>query len=227
MIAQICALPLAYEPGTQSVYSDLGFILLGEILQRVTGHSLDQLARERIFAPLGMESTTFKPGAALRPRIAPTEMDATWRKRLIRGEVHDENAFAMGGVAGHAGMFSTAPDLAAFCQMVLDGGIYEHKRLLARATLNQFTAPSTLGQGARTLGWMLPTENSTSGHFLAPGSFGHLGFTGTSIWIDPSRELFVILLTNRVYPTRDNEKIAEVRPAVHDAILQALDPSKK
>ena len=109
MIAQICALPLAYEPGTQSVYSDLGFILLGEILQRVTGHSLDQLARERIFAPLGMESTTFKPGAALRPRIAPTEMDATWRKRLIRGEVHDENAFAMGGVAGHAGMFSTAP----------------------------------------------------------------------------------------------------------------------
>ncbi len=227
MIAQICAEPLAYEPGTQSVYSDLGFILLSEILQRVTGRPLDQLARERIFAPLGMESTTFNPGAALRKRIAPTEMDTTWRKRLIRGEVHDENAFAMGGVAGHAGMFATAPDLAAFCQMVLNGGIYEHKRLLARATLNQFTAPSTLGQGTRTLGWMLPTENSASGHFFAAGSFGHLGFTGTSIWIDPSRELFVVLLTNRVYPTRDNEKIAQVRPAVHDAIVQALEPAKK
>jgi len=227
MIAQICAEPLAYEPGTQSVYSDLGFILLGEILQRVTGRPLDQLARERIFAPLGMESTTFNPGAALRKRIAPTEMDTTWRKRLIRGEVHDENAFAMGGVAGHAGMFATAPDLAAFCQMVLNGGIYEHKRLLARATLNQFTAPSTLGQGTRTLGWMLPTENSASGHFFAADSFGHLGFTGASIWIDPSRELFVVLLTNRVYPTRDNEKIAQVRPAVHDAVVQALEPSKK
>jgi len=227
MIAQICALPLAYEPGTQAVYSDLGFILLGEIVQRVTGRPLDQLARERIFEPLGMESATFKPGASLLPRIAPTEMDTTWRKRLIHGEVHDENAFAMGGVAGHAGMFATAPDLAAFCQMVLDGGIYAHKRLLARATLDLFTAPSTLGQGTRTLGWMLPTENSTSGHFLAPGSFGHLGFTGTSIWIDPSRELFAILLTNRVYPTRDNEKIQQVRPAVHDAIVQALDPTKK
>ncbi len=227
MIAQICAVPLSYEPGTQSVYSDLGFILLGEILQRVTGRTLDQLARERIFAPLGMESTMFKPPTALLTRIAPTEMDATWRKRLIHGEVHDENAFAMGGVAGHAGMFATAPDLAAFCQMMLNGGIYAHKRLLARATLDQFTAPSTLGQGERTLGWMLPTGNSASGHFLAPGSFGHLGFTGTSIWIDPSRELFVILLTNRVYPTRDNEKIAQVRPAVHDAIIQALDPPKK
>ena len=112
--------------------------------------------------------------------------------------------------------------------MVLNGEITSTSGCWRGATLNQFTAPSTLGQGARTLGWMLPTENSTSGHFLAPGSFGHLGFTGTSIWIDPSRELFVILLTNRVYPTRDDiEKIAEVRPAVHDAILQALDPSKK
>jgi len=227
MIARICAEPLAYEPGTQSVYSDLGFILLGEILQRVTGRALDQLAHERIFAPLGMDSTTFKPGAALRPRIAPTENDASWRKRLIHGEVHDENAFAMGGVAGHAGMFATAPDLAAFCQMVLNGGIYAHRRLLAPATVGLFTSPSALGQGTRTLGWMLPTENSASGQFFAPGSFGHLGFTGTSIWIDPSRELFVVLLTNRVYPTRDNEKIAEVRPAVHDAIVQALEPAKK
>ena len=155
-----------------------------------------------------MESSAFKPGRALLPRIAPTEMDSAWRKRLIRGEVHDENAFAMGGVAGHAGMFATAPDIAAFCQMVLNGGIYAHKRLLARATLDQFTAPSPLGQGTRTLGWMLPTENSASGHFFSPGSFGHLGFTGTSIWIDPNRGLFVVLLTNRVYPTRDNEKIA-------------------
>jgi len=227
MIADICAVPLEYEPGTKSEYSDLGFILLGEILHRVTGRSLDQLAREDIFVPLGMGSTTFNPAAALLPRIAPTENDATWRKRLIHGEVHDENAFVMGGVAGHAGMFSTAPDLAAFCQMLLNGGIYAHTRLLSRVTVTLFTSPAALGGGTRTLGWMVPTENSTSGHFFSSGSFGHLGFTGTSIWIDPSRELFVILLTNRVYPTRENEKITEVRPAVHDAIVQALEPATK
>ncbi len=120
-IANICNEPLEYEPGTKTVYSDLGFILLGEILERVTGRTVDQLARERIFAPLGMANTLFNPPKALVSRIAPTENDATYRKRLLRGEVHDENAFAMGGVAGHAGMFATAPDLAAFCQMLLNG----------------------------------------------------------------------------------------------------------
>jgi beta-N-acetylhexosaminidase len=222
MIAAICAVPLAYEPGTQSVYSDLGFILLGEIAQRVTGRPLDQLAQERIFGPLQMTHTMYRPPAAMLAQIAPTENDLAWRKRLIHGEVHDENAFAMGGVAGHAGMFASAPDLATFCQFLLNGGIYAHRRLLSRATIGEFTSPSPLAPATRTLGWMLPTADSASGHYFSPGTFGHLGFTGTSIWIDPARDLFVVLLTNRVYPTRDNEKIAQVRPAVHDAVLAGL-----
>jgi beta-N-acetylhexosaminidase len=220
--AAICREPLEYAPGTQTVYSDLGFLLLGEILERATGRTLDQLAREQIFSPLGMSSTMFNPPKNLLGRIAPTENDTTFRKRLLRGEVHDENAFAMGGVAGHAGMFTTAGDLAAFCQMLLNGGIYAHHRFLTRATISQFTAAQPLAAGSRTLGWMVPTPDSTSGHYFSPRSFGHLGFTGTSIWIDPDRRLFVILLTNRVYPTRENDKIAAVRPAVHDAVIESL-----
>ena len=162
-------------------------------------------------------------------RIAPTENDTTFRKRLLQGEVHDENAFAMGGVAGHAGMFSTAPDLAAFCQMLLNGGMYAHQRLLDSRHDFAFTAPQPLAAGTRTLGWMVPTPNSSSGRYFSAHSFGHLGFTGTSIWIDPDRQLFVILLTNRVYPTRANDKIAAVRPAVHDAVDRSpgLAPSRR
>ncbi len=221
-IAAICKEPLEYAPGTKTIYSDLGFILLGEILERVTGQALDALARERIFAPLDMGSTEFHPAKELLSRIAPTENDTTFRKKLVQGVVHDENAFVLGGVAGHAGMFTTAGDLAVFCQMMLNGGIYGHHRFLNRTTLAQFTAPQALAGGARTLGWMTPTPNSSSGRYFSPGSYGHLGFTGTSIWIDPSRQLFVILLTNRVFPTRDNDKIASVRPAVHDAVLESL-----
>lgn len=222
IVAAICREPLEYAPGTKTVYSDLGFILLGEILERATGKTIDQLASEQIFTPLGMTSTTFNPAKSLAPRIAPTENDTSFRKRLLQGEVDDENAFAMGGVAGHAGMFSDAPDLAAFCQMLLNGGIYAHKRLLTRATILQFTAPQPLAGGARTLGWMTPTPNSSSGRYFSARSYGHLGFTGTSIWTDPDRQLFVILLTNRVYPTRDNDKNTAVRPAVHDAVIEAL-----
>jgi beta-glucosidase-like glycosyl hydrolase/CubicO group peptidase (beta-lactamase class C family) len=221
-VAAICKEPLEYQPGTKTVYSDLGFIMLGEVLKLVTGKSLDQLARERIFVPLGMSKTTFNPSKALAGGIAPTENDTVFRKRLIQGQVHDENAFAMGGVAGHAGMFTTAPDLAAFCQMILNGGLYAHQRFLTRATIAQFTVQQSLASNTRTLGWMVPTADSTSGKYFSPRSFGHLGFTGTSIWVDPDRKLFVILLTNRVYPTRANDKIAVVRPAVHDALIQAL-----
>jgi CubicO group peptidase (beta-lactamase class C family) len=202
-IAAICREPLEYAPGTKSVYSDLGFILLGEILERASGKTLDQLAREQIFAPLDMRNSMFNPPKSLLSRIAPTENDAAFRKELVRGVVHDENAFAMGGVAGHAGIFTTAGDLAAFCQMLLNGGIYGHHRLLTRATIAQFTAAQTIADNSRTLGWMMPTPNSSSGRYFSPHSFGHLGFTGTSLWIDPDRQLFVILLTNRVYPTRE------------------------
>jgi beta-glucosidase-like glycosyl hydrolase/CubicO group peptidase (beta-lactamase class C family) len=221
-IAAICKEPLEYAPGSKTIYSDLGFILLGEILERTTGKTIDQLAQEQIFTPLQMTSTTFNPSKNILARIAPTENDATFRKRLLQGEVHDENAYAMGGVAGHAGMFTTASDLAAFGQMMLNGGVYAHHRMLTRATISMFTTPQTVAGNARTLGWMSPTPNSSSGKYFSSRSFGHLGYTGTSIWIDPDRKLFVILLTNRVNPTRENDKIAAVRPAVHDAVIESL-----
>ena len=221
-LTRIFAEPLDYEPGTKEVYSDLGIILMAEIIERLTGRSLDDLAKTYIFSPLGMKDTTFRPTRNLWPWIAPTEFDRNLRNRLIQGEVHDENAFTMGGVSGHAGVFSTAPDLAAFCQMLLNGGVYAHRRILKRGTITQFTAPQPLSNGTRTLGWVVPTEGSSSGHYFSAHSFGHTGFTGTSIWIDPDRQLFVVLLTNRVNPTRENQKIAQIRPALHDAVMQAL-----
>jgi CubicO group peptidase (beta-lactamase class C family) len=213
--------PLVCEPGKQVEYSDLGFILLGEIIERLTGEPLDAFARQNIFATLAMNSSMFNPPRSLRTQIAPTENDTAYRKRLLRGEVDDENAWAMGGIAGHAGLFSTAGDIAAFAQMLLNGGIYAHHRLLARATIGQFTARQIIGDSC-ALGWDVPTEPSSSGRYFSRQSFGHLGFTGTSLWIDPSRRLFVILLTNRVNPTRANEKIRQVRPALHDAVVEAL-----
>ena len=221
-VAALCREPLEYAPGTKTVYSDLGFIVLGEILERMTGKTVDELAREQIFLPLDMSSTMFNPSKNLLPRIAPTENDTTYRKQLVHGVVHDENAYAMGGVAGHAGMFTTAGDLAAFCQMMLNGGIYGHHRLLNRATIAQFTTAQAVSGNARTLGWMVPTENSSSGRYFSPRSFGHLGYAGTSMWIDPDRQLFVILLTNRVYPSRENNKITALRPTVHDAVMESL-----
>jgi CubicO group peptidase (beta-lactamase class C family) len=222
IISRILHEPLVYAPGAKSDYSDLDFILLGEILECLTGHSLDDLAQERVFAPLGMHDSQFNPPAKSRALIAPTEYDPAFRNRLMQGEVHDENAYAMGGVAGHAGLFSTASDLAAFAQMLLNGGIYAQHRVLRRATIEQFTLPQSITGGTRTLGWVVPTENSSSGHYFSARSFGHTGFTGTSLWIDPEKHLFVILLTNRVHPSRDNDKLAQLRPALHDAIVQAL-----
>jgi beta-N-acetylhexosaminidase len=222
ILTKIFAEPLDYEPGAKEVYSDLGIILMAEIVERLTGRTLDDLAKTYIFDPLKMTNTMFRPAKRLWPQIAPTEIDNKLRHRLVQGEVHDENAFAIGGVSGHAGLFSTAPDLAAFCQMLLNGGSYAHQRILRRVTVAQFTAAQQLSGGMRTLGWAVPTEGGSSGHFFSPNSFGHTGFTGTSIWIDPDRELFVILLTNRVNPTRENQKIAQVRPALHDAVMQAL-----
>lgn len=222
MLARVMAEPLVREPGKQVEYSDLGFILLGEIVHRVTGKPLDEFAREDILQPLAMKNTEYNPSRRLRALIAPTEEDKEYRRRLVAGEVHDENSYAMGGVAGHAGLFSTAGDLSAFAQMILNGGIYAHHRLLWRTTIQQFTARVPVGNSARALGWDVPTENSSTGHYFSPHSFGHNGFTGTSMWFDPDRELFVILLTNRVNPTRANEKIRQVRPALHDTILESL-----
>ncbi|GAC1678545.1 MAG: glycoside hydrolase family 3 N-terminal domain-containing protein [Candidatus Acidiferrum sp.] len=230
-LSRIFAEPLEYEPGTKAVYSDLGIILMAEIVERLTGRPLDELAKEYLFRPIGMKNTSYKPAKNLWTRIAPTEFDKELRKRLVQGEVHDENAYTMGGVSGHAGVFSTAPDLAAFCQMLLNGGIYAYQRIVKRATIAQFTAPQELTQKTRTLGWVVPTEGSSSGHYFSAHSYGHTGFTGTSIWIDPDRQIFVVLLTNRVNPTRENQKIQQARPAVHDAVMKALtfvaaDPAK-
>ena len=221
-LTKIFAEPLEYEPGTKEVYSDLGIILTAEIIERLTGRSLDDLANSFVFSPLGMKNSMYKPPKKLWPKIAPTEIDNNYRHRLIQGEVHDENAYAIGGVSGHAGVFSTAPDLAAFCQMLLNGGVYAHQRILRRATVTQFTTPQQLSGGTRTLGWAVPTPGGLSGRYFSEHSFGHTGFTGTSIWIDPDRQLFVVFLTNRVNPTRENQKIQQVRRDVHDAVIQAL-----
>jgi beta-N-acetylhexosaminidase len=222
ILARVIAEPLVHEPGAQIEYSDLGFILLGAIVERVAGTPLDAFASARIFAPLGMTSSFFNPPAWLRTRIAPTEHDRAFRRRAIHAEVHDENAWAMGGVAGHAGLFSTAGDVGIFAQMLLNGGIYAHRRILARATIREFTARQEIGASAHALGWDVPVAPSSSGNHFSPRSFGHLGFTGASLWIDPDRELFVVLLTNRVHPTRDNDQIRRVRPALHDAIAESL-----
>ncbi len=230
-VERIQAMDLAYEPGSAMKYSDLGLILLGEILERVAGEPLDAFVRRRVFEPLGMKDTMFRPGKDLLERIAPTERDP-WRGRLLRGEVHDENAFALGGVAPHAGLFSTAGDLARFVQMMVNGGVLEHRRLISRATVDSFTRKAGVApegrkrkvpDSTRALGWDTKSpEGSSAGTLFSPSSYGHTGFTGTSIWIDPERQLFVILLTNRVHPSRDNILIRKVRPAVADAVVRAV-----
>ncbi|MGH9803930.1 MAG: glycoside hydrolase family 3 N-terminal domain-containing protein [Candidatus Acidiferrales bacterium] len=219
---RIYELPLEYPTGSQSVYSDLGIILLGEVIERASGRSLDHFLQENLFGPLGMRGTMFNPPRNLRDRIAPTEDDREFRHRLVRGEVHDENAFVMGGVAPHAGLFSTAGDLAVFCQMLLNGGVYAHRRFLRRSTIELFTSRQPVPGSTRGLGWDTPSEPSSGGQYLSRRAFGHTGFTGTSIWIDPEKKLFVILLTNRVHPTRTNERIRAFRPRLHDAVVQAL-----
>ncbi len=222
VIARAVTETLHYEPGSKCEYSDPGFILLGAILERITGESFEALAHATIFEPLGMNESIFNPSPKLRSRIAPTGADSQLRKRLLRGEVHDDNGWVMGGVAGHAGLFSTAGDLAVFCKMILNGGIYAHKQLLRRSTIQEFTSPQALAGNTRALGWAMRTEPSSSGRYFSASSFGHAGFTGTSIWCDPEKDLAVVLLTNRVYPTRDNQIIQEARPAIHDAVCHAL-----
>ncbi|WP_242107980.1 serine hydrolase [Luteimonas aquatica] len=230
-LERIEAMPLAYRPGTESRYSDLGVILLGEILERVSGVPLDTFAREQVFEPLDMRQTRFfpePPPSDVLARIAPTERDP-WRGRVVRGDVHDENAYAMGGVAPHAGLFSTAGDLARFAQMLLYGGVLDdaggaRQRIVSHDTVALFTRrDGAVADSTRALGWDTRSpEGSSAGSLFSADAFGHTGFTGTSLWIDPERELFVVLLTNRVHPTRENNRIREVRPAVADAVVRAL-----
>jgi uncharacterized protein YbbC (DUF1343 family)/CubicO group peptidase (beta-lactamase class C family) len=189
---------LVYAPGGTFHYSDTGFILLGEMVRRVSGEPLDQFMRKRFYAPLGMRDTTFHPPTDWKPRIAPTEILGSG---LLRGTVHDGNARLLGGVAGHAGLFSTADDLARFCRMLLRGGELDGKRYLKEKTVRTMLVPHQIGETTRALGWDMSSAYSRAlGSFFPVGSVGHTGFTGTSIWMDPASRVYAILLTNRVHP---------------------------
>ncbi|MDQ6635240.1 MAG: beta-lactamase family protein [Gemmatimonadota bacterium] len=215
--------PLDTTPGVRMVYSDIGAILLGKIVERVSGERLDAYLWRYVFAPLGMRDTRYRPDSSLLSRIAPTEMDP-WRGRHLRGEVHDENAAALGGVSAHAGLFSTANDLGRLARVYLNGGALDSGRLARAATIRQFTTVQDSTFSSRALGWDTPSANSSAGHFITRPAFGHTGFTGTSLWIAPQHDLYVLLLTNRVNPTREHSRIGPVRVAVADAAMRALHP---
>jgi CubicO group peptidase (beta-lactamase class C family) len=215
--------PLAYKPGRYEEYSDLGADVRGFMVERVTGQTLDNYLNDRVFKPLGMTETFFRPSPLLRSQIAPTELNPP-RGYPLQGEVHDENAYALGGVAGHAGLFSTANDLSVFAQMMLNGGEYDGTRLLKQSTVELFTK-KTPTPGTRALGWDTCGHQGSCGKYLSETAYGHTGFTGTSIWIDPEREMFVILLTNRVHAARAKRPatvIGDVRADLSDAAALAV-----
>ncbi len=213
------ATPLAAAPGVRAEYSDIGFIILGVALERLADDSLDAFCQREIFGPLGMTHTTFNPTPALKDSIPPTADDRTFRHRIIQGEVQDENASVLGGIAGHAGLFSTADDLAIFAHAMLNAG---HPILRAK-TIELFSRRESAPEGtSRALGWDTPSAPSQSGKYFSSRSLGHLGYTGTSLWIDPDRQLSITLLTNRTWPDCQNQAIKEVRPALHDAVMKDL-----
>lgn len=218
---------LVATPGDTTIYSDLGMILLGKVVETLSGMQLDSYLRQEFYDPLKMINTTFKPSRAIWPQVAPTELDTVWRGELVQGRVHDENAAALGGVAGHAGLFSTASDLSIFMQMLMNKGTYGGTRYLSDTTVSLFTRRQST-TSTRALGWDTKSAtNSSAGDVFSSSSFGHLGFTGTSIWADPERKLFVVFLTNRVHPTRANGKIFKIRPVLHDAVINALKTDKR
>ena len=217
---------LKYRPGTASRYSDFDFILLGNIIEHVTGEGLDDFLAREVYGPLGMTATGFRPVGRTDRTAAPTEYDGAWRMRLIQGEVHDEAASVMGGVAGHAGLFSTARDMSRLGFVLANDGQGYGTRMYGYRTADTFFERSRLrGNYPMALGWMLrPTDRaySSSGRLFGPRSFGHTGFTGTSIWVDPDEDLFVVLLTNRVHPSRRRRGIKEARADLADAVAGAI-----
>ena len=218
--------PLLAPPGTRFVYSDLSAIVLMQVVERITGRPFDQVLADDVFGPLGMTATRFVPPQSWHDRIAPTEVDTFFRHRLLIGEVHDESAARLGGVSGNAGLFSNAPDLARFAAWLLDARAGRPGPLRADSGLvHRFTTKQDIPPGSsRALGWDTPSELSSAGTKMGPNAFGHTGFTGTSIWFDPDRNVFIILLTNRVNPTRANLKILQVRRRVADLVNDALTP---
>jgi uncharacterized protein YbbC (DUF1343 family)/CubicO group peptidase (beta-lactamase class C family) len=237
MLRRLYVEPLRSTPGARFVYSDINYITLGEVVRRASGQTLDEFARRNIYEPLGMRDTGFRPRAELLPRIAPTEnvrgvksylggvgTQGPGGERVLRGEVHDPTANRMGGVAGHAGLFSTADDLAIFCQMILNGGEYNGARILSPLGVAEMTRPRQVTDegGARGLGWDINTSFSTNrGDLFPAGSFGHTGFTGTSVWIDPASETFVVFLSNRVHPDGKGD-VGPLRARVANIVAGAV-----
>jgi CubicO group peptidase (beta-lactamase class C family) len=219
VLAAARRVPLEASPMTRVQYSDIGFIVLGELLERITGEALDVFCEREIFHPLKVQFS-FIPHRADTKEIAPTVEDFVYRGRVVQGEVNDENASAMGGVAAHAGLFGNALSVARFAECMLRGG----NPVFRAETVRQFTTRQAVPEGSsRTLGWDTPSEPSQSGTRFSGRSFGHLGYTGTSLWCDPERGLSVTLLTNRTWPDARNQAIKEVRPAMHDAIVSAVE----
>ncbi|HMD20014.1 MAG TPA: serine hydrolase domain-containing protein [Alloacidobacterium sp.] len=217
-------MPLEAAPGGRAEYSDIGFILLGKALEVLAGDSLARFCQREIFAPLGLASAYFCPAPSMRAQIPPTENDTTFRKRIIQGEVNDEHAFVLGGCGGHAGLFSSALDVLRFADCILaEGRTAQGMQLFQPATMHLFATRQSEPAGtSRALGWDTPTQPSSSGKHLSASSIGHLGYTGTSLWIDRERRLAVVLLTNRTWPDRSNKAIQQIRPAFHDAIFVGL-----
>jgi serine-type D-Ala-D-Ala carboxypeptidase len=219
LIQRALRVPLAAAPGSRAEYSDIGFILLGQALEKLSHEPLDQFCQREIFAKLNLGHTCFNPPAELKLAIPPTEDDRTFRHRLIQGEVNDENASVMGGVAGHAGCFATSLDVSVFAQCMLREGT----PLVKKETLEIFTRRQDLPPGtSRALGWDTPSQPSQSGKYFSSRSYGHLGYTGTSLWIDSDRQLSVTLLTNRTWPDRGSQSIKHIRPAFHNAVIESL-----
>jgi CubicO group peptidase (beta-lactamase class C family) len=210
--------------GDSTIYSDLNFILLGEIIRRITGKPLNEYFEETFVRPLGLRHTFFAPPDSLRYRIAPTEVDCTWKLPFARPLVHDPTAALFGGVSGHAGLFSTASDILTLMQVVMNGGSFGGRTFFKKETVALFTQRDSVHR-VRALGWDMRDsgEKASTGKYFSMQSYGHLGYTGTSVWVDPTRQLCVVFLTNRVYPTSANNKIRAVRRLLHDAVIESLD----
>jgi CubicO group peptidase (beta-lactamase class C family) len=222
MLAGIRELPLQFQPGTDVTYTSQGFIVLGLVAEAASGLPLDALVRQRVTEPAGMGRTRFGLPVEVRPQAAATE-DCPWRGRVVQGTVHDENAEVLGGVAGHAGLFAPLADLESLAGMLCGGGRNEDAVVLSRATVAVMTAPATDHlRLRRCLGWQgRDGTSSPAGDLAGPNTYGHTGFTGTSIWIDPDAGRYVVLLTNRVHPTRRGMQIARVRRLVHNVAFGA------
>ncbi|HDJ89200.1 MAG TPA: serine hydrolase, partial [Thermoprotei archaeon] len=213
---------LEYNPGEKVIYSDIGIILLTYLIEQISGKRIDLLASEKIFKPLGMSNTMYNPPQSIWDNIVATEK-CRYRNKILVGEVHDENAFKMNGVSGHAGLFSTAMDIAFFAQMMLNKGYIDDVQILSKKSVELMIRNHTEGlNDRRGIGWALKTDNCSCGDLFSDKSYGHTGFTGTSLWIDPVEELFVVFLTNRVHPSRENRKILRIRPLLHNIIASSI-----